>query len=150
MRGVRPRPATTATARDNDVVAFVSRRWWLWASVGVIALVPIQIGFRRIWPSIDDSDPPPGFELQLAAIAVLALAALPHVVAVLGYRGRPWLLRIASTLAFVYTMISVVSPFLLLAAVPLFLIPGVVYPVYSTFHTCRNQPPRSLRFLDVG
>lgn len=89
----------------------------------------VEIVLAQVWPSIDDNDPPPGVEQQLAAVAVATLAALPHVVAFLGFRGRPWLLKAAGVICIAFTLVSGISFFLLAAAIPLFLIPGVVYLV---------------------
>jgi hypothetical protein len=65
------------------------------AAVVAAVSAALEVVLRVAWPLIDDNDPVPTLENQLAVLAALCLLELPHALAVLGYRGRPVLLSLA-------------------------------------------------------
>ena len=96
----------------------------------VVAALLVGVGelaLYALWPLVDDSDPPPAVDQQLALAAVLFLLALPHVLARLAYRDRPWLFQIAGGLGIVLTLVSVLGFSIIFVTIPLVLIPSILY-----------------------
>lgn len=102
-----------------------------WIAAGALAVVAFEIALRVLWPRIDDNDSFPTLEQQLAVLAALALLALPHVIAVLGYRGRPALLRVAGVVALLLGIATLLPVTTALVGIPLLLVPSFFYFVAS-------------------
>ena len=90
------------------------------------AIVIFELALYRLWPLIDDNDPPPTIEQQLAMAAAVVLLTLPHSLAWLG-RSRRWLLSVAGSLGIVLTVVSVLGFSLIFFTIPLVLVPSIVY-----------------------
>lgn len=110
----------------------VPKRFLGWVAAAVIWLVALELLLYGLWPRIDDNDPPPTIEQQLSLAAAILLFALPHLVALLGYRGRPALFKVAGAIGIALTIAAGVSFFLMILSVPLLLIPSIVYLSRST------------------
>lgn len=100
------------------------RRRWV---VAGILVATAELALYRLWPLIDDNDPPPSLEQQLALAAALTVLVLPHVIAWLGRRERPWLLTVAGGLGVLLTLVSIMGFTLILFTIPFLLVPSVVY-----------------------
>jgi uncharacterized membrane protein YdfJ with MMPL/SSD domain len=70
----------------------VRRSAWKPILVALFAIVAAEACLQLLWPILDDNDPVPGIESQLAVLAAVALAVLPHVIALLARRRR-WLFQ---------------------------------------------------------
>ncbi len=104
----------------------------LWrTAVALGALVAAEIGLQLLWPYVDDNDPAPTLEQQLAVVAALSLLALPHAIAVLGYRGRPALLKVAGVVALLLGVVTLPTITLAFVGIPLLLLPAFFYLVAS-------------------
>ncbi|HEV2755765.1 MAG TPA: hypothetical protein VG318_08320 [Actinomycetota bacterium] len=102
------------------------------AAIVVAAVVAFEIALRLLWPRIDGNDPFPTLEQQLAVLAALALLALPHVIAILGYRGKPWLLKVAGVVALALGVAATATFTLGFLGIPLLLLPAFFYFVASS------------------
>ena len=96
----------------------------------VAGIVAAEVAFRLLWPSLDDNDPVPGIESQLAVVAAIGLVVLPHVIGLLTRRRR-WLYKVAGAVGIVLTLGSAIDPILLVIAVPVWLIPSIAYLLAS-------------------
>ena len=122
-------------------------RVWKWAALVVAALAALEIGLRLLWPGGVDPDRFPTLEERLAVMAAVALVALPHVIAGLGWRGRPWLLKVAGVVALTLWLASTVDETLRLAGIPILLVPAVVYFAVSARKDGRGRVPTPLLAL---
>lgn len=95
----------------------------------VIIVSAAELLLHMAWPHLDDNDPVPSIELQLGLVAAVVAFLLPHFLAGVASRERPTLLLPAGLLGALVTFFSSISPFLLLATVPLVLLPSIVYLV---------------------
>lgn len=102
-----------------------------WVVAGAAAVVAFELALQELWPRIDSDDPAPTLENQLAVVAALALLALPHLIAVLGYRGRPALLRVAGVVALLLGIATLVPVTTAIVGIPLLLVPSFFYFVAS-------------------
>ncbi len=119
----------------------MSARVLKWMSLAAGTLVALEIGLYQLWPHLDDNDPPPTLEQQLSIAAGLMVLILPHAIAATGYRGRPWLLKVAGAVALALAMSSFISFATLILAVPLLLIPAIVYLLSSKRSSLRPRVP---------
>jgi hypothetical protein len=108
---------------------------------GVGAVVVFELLLIRVWPSLHDNDSAPNLEEQLAVVAALAVLALPHVIAVLGYRGRPWLLKVAGVVALTLGLAAAMTGTLGLLGIPLLVVPSLFYFVASARASGRGRVP---------
>ncbi|MDQ3914845.1 MAG: hypothetical protein M3323_05860 [Actinomycetota bacterium] len=109
----------------------MSTRAWRWLAAGAVALVGLEIALQMLWPYVDDNDPVPTLENQLALLAALVLLALPHAIAVLGYRGRPALLKVAGAVALLLGIATLLPITTAAVGIPLLLVPSFFYFVAS-------------------
>ena len=98
-----------------------------WGAVALATLVAFELLLHWVWPYVDDNDPVPRLEKQIAVLAALSLLALPHAIAVLGYRGRPALLKVAGTVALLLGLVSLLPVTLAIVGIPLLLLPSFFY-----------------------
>ena len=112
-----------------------------WTLVAVAALITVEVALRVLWPALDDNDPVPGVEAQLAVAAAAALVILPHVIGLLT-TGRRWLYKVAGAVGIALTLGATIDPILLVVAVPVWLIPSIAYLLASreTEGTSRVPP----------
>lgn len=120
------------------------RRALKWILLSAGALVTLELAIYQLWPRLDDNDPVPTLEQQLAVAAGLMVLILPHAIAAMGYRGRPWLLKVAGGVALALVLSSFISFATLILAVPLLLVPGVVYLLSSKKTSLRSRVPTPL------
>lgn len=86
-----------------------------------------EVALQWIWPYVDDNDPVPHLEKQIAVLAALSLLALPHAIAVVAYRGRPALLKVAGTVALLLGLLTLLPITLAIVGIPLLLVPSFFY-----------------------
>ena len=97
--------------------------------IAVTLVMSLEVALYLLWSRIDDNDPPPTLEQQLAVAAGVLLFVLPHLIAVGGFRGRPSLLRVAGFVGILLTCLSFLGHSTILVTIPFVLIPSVVYLV---------------------
>lgn len=107
-----------------------------WTVVAVAGIALFEVALQWVWPYLDDNDPVPDLERQMAVLAALSLLALPHAIAVRAYRGRPALLKVAGTVALVLGVVSLLPVTLAIVGIPLLLVPSFYY-----FDAARGSGP---------
>lgn len=103
-------------------------------AIGVIAA---ELALYLSWSHIDDNDPFPGLEQQLAFTSAITVFLLPHVLAWLARYERPTLLLPAGLIGIVLTLLSSIS-MLVFFIVPTVLIPSICYLVRWSFNPQRR------------
>ncbi len=121
-------------------------RYSRWAAGTVAVVAVFELVLHLLWPLVDDNDPVPGVEQQLALAAAVGLGALPHVVAAIGRRRNRRLLAVAGSLGVLLTLASALSVVLLVVTIPLLLVPSVFFFVAS-FDGARPRLPTAVLML---
>ena len=97
------------------------------AAAAAAVVAALEVVLLVAWPLIDDNDRVPTLENQLAVLAALCLLALPHALAVLGYRGRPVLLKVAAVVALALGILTLLPVTTAVIGIPLLLVPSFFY-----------------------
>jgi hypothetical protein len=117
------------------------RKEFMWAArVSLVFLTAAsgELLLYLAWHHIDDNDPFPSFEIQLAVVASISIFLMPHTLGALARNRRPTLYLPAGIIGVLLTVASTMSPVLLIFTVPLVLVPSGVYLARTRF----SPPPR--------
>jgi hypothetical protein len=117
------------------------RKDFIWAARVSLLFLTAAVGELLLylaWPHIDDNDPFPTFEIQLAVVASISIFLIPHTLGALARNERPTIYLPAGIIGILLTVVSTMSPVLLVFTIPLVLVPSCVYLARSRF----APPPR--------
>lgn len=92
------------------------------------SVLGVELLLHLSWSSIDDHDPFPSIEQQLALTAAIVVFLLPHILAFMARYERPTLLLPAGLMGVLLTVVSSISV-IVLFAIPTVLIPSILYLV---------------------
>ena len=91
---------------------------------------------------------------ELAVAAGLMFFVVPHALAALSLRGRPWLLKVAGIVGLALAATSVMSPISMIMALPVLVVPSVFYltrtPKSHRGHFRQRIPTIALAVVSVA